>query len=214
MLSNSVAKNRIGIAGYMGAGKSTCAGLLAGLLAGGKTPVRVIDADLEAKLMMNGDESIKRRLAAAFGASVVDENSIVFDALGKAAFASVKAMRMLNSIVHPALVGRLHSLVNACQGPCILDAALIPMWGIDSWFDLCLWVTAAPSVRKQRIMTKTGLAPEQIALRMSVQETLVRVPDGPPWTMVGNEGPLDDLGRRIAAFRHLQGEQREIRFPA
>jgi dephospho-CoA kinase len=185
----SVSKSRIGIAGYMGAGKSTCAGLLACAT----TRVRVIDADREAKLMMNGDESIRRQLAAAFGASVIHENSIGFGQLGKAAFASVRAMRMLNSIVHPALVKRLHDLVFAGPDPCILDAALIPMWGIASWFDLCLWVTADPVLRRERLMAKSGLMPEQITMRMSVQETLVRVPDGQPWTIVGNEGSIDDL---------------------
>jgi hypothetical protein len=95
--------------------------------------------------------------------------------------------------------------VFADPDPCILDAALIPMWSIESWFDLCLWVSAAPSLRKQRIIAKTGLVPEQIALRMSIQETLVHVPDGPLWTMVGNEGPRDELRNRIAGFRQ-QGE--------
>jgi dephospho-CoA kinase len=209
MSPNSVAEGRIGIAGYMGAGKSTCARLMAGheagALAGAKTSVLVIDADLEAKLMMNEDEPIRRQLAATFGPSVVDENSVGFGQLGKAAFASVQAMHMLNSIVHPALVKRLHDLVFAGPDLCILDAALIPMWGIETWFDRCLWVTAPPSIRKARIMAKTCLAPEQIALRMSIQETLVHLPDGPMWTMVSNEGSLDDLRDRIAGFR-LPGE--------
>jgi dephospho-CoA kinase len=183
----------------MGAGKSTCAGLLAGAAS------RIIDADHEAKLMMNGDDSIKRQLAAAFGPSVIDENSVGFGPLGTAAFASVEAMRMLNSIVHPALVNRLHDMVFSGPGPCILDAALMPMWGIESWFDLCLWVTASPKLRRERIMAKSGLAFRQITLRMSVQEALVNVPDGPQWTIVGNEGSLDELRDRLAGHRQQPG---------
>jgi dephospho-CoA kinase len=194
MSPNSVTRNRIGIAGYMGAGKSTCAGLLAAAGA------RVIDADREAKLMMNGDESIRRQLAAAFGASVIDEYSVGFGMLGKAAFASVKSMRLLNGIVHPPLIKRLHDLVVAGSSSCILDAALIPMWGIEAWFDLCLWISTPKPLRVIRIRAKTGLPPEEIAPRMSVQEALVSVPSGPQWRHIRNEGSINDLQNQLAGL--------------
>jgi dephospho-CoA kinase len=187
MSPNSKAIRRIGIAGYMGAGKSTCACFLAG------THVRVIDADHEAKLLMNHDESIRKQVAAVFGASVVEEGSLCFERLGQAAFASARSMQALNAIVHPALVRRLHDLVFAQGAPCVCDAALIPMWGIEAWFERCLWVTATPSLRMERVKTKTGLSPELIAARMSVQEALVRVPGGPQWTHILNDGSFEDL---------------------
>lgn len=199
MSPNSETVRRIGIAGYMGSGKSTCAGLMAGRKAG--AAMRVIDADHEAKLMMNGDDSIRERLETAFGGSVVDGNSVRFGQLGKAAFASVEAVRQLNSIVHPPLVKRLRNLVYARTAPCILDAALIPMWGIEAWFDRCLWVTASPECRMERTRSRTGLSPEQIRLRMSVQEALFCAPTGPLWIIVENEGSLDELRNRIAGLR-------------
>jgi dephospho-CoA kinase len=193
----------------MGAGKSTCAGLMAGLTAGPETRVSVIDADQEAKRMMNGDESIKRRLAAAFDASVIHGNSVVFGRLGKAAFASVQTMRILNSIVHPPLVKRLEGLLSLEAAPCILDAALIPMWGIESWFDRCLWVTAPPSLRIARTKAKTGLPLEQISLRMKVQEALFGPPaSGPQWTIVENDGSLDELRDRIAGLHVLRLDEK------
>jgi dephospho-CoA kinase len=203
---------RIGIAGYMGSGKSTCAGLMAGLMAGltagRNTRVSVIDADREAKLMMNNDKSIRRQLAAAFGPSVADENSVDFGRLGRAAFASVQALRLLNGIAHPPLVKRLEKLVSASTLPCILDAALIPMWGIEAWFDRCLWVTASPQRRMERALRKTSISPEQIRLRMSLQEALLTEPAGPEWTIVENEGSLDELRTRIAGLRIPPGDIR------
>jgi dephospho-CoA kinase len=195
MSPNSDTISRIGIAGYMGAGKSTCAGLLA------TTGMRVIDADREAKLMMNGDESIRRQLAAAFGDEVIDENSVGFGMLGKAAFASVKSMRLLNTIVHPPLINRLHDLVVAGSVSCILDAALIPMWGIEAWFDLCLWISTPKPLRVIRVRAKTGLPPGQIAPRMSVQEALVSVPSGPQWRHIRNEGSESDLQNQLAGIQ-------------
>jgi len=195
MLQNRESFGRIGIAGYMGAGKSTCAHYLAG------PETCIIDADREAKLMMAGDESIRRQLASAFGASVLHETSVEFGALGKSAFSSVQSIRTLNGIVHPALVERLRTRVDAIAGPCILDAALIPLWGIESWFDLCLWVTAEPQLRSRRVREKTGLGPDAIALRMSIQEAVVNVPSGPRWTHISNSGSLVDLEQRLEGLR-------------
>jgi dephospho-CoA kinase len=198
--NSETAFGRIGIAGYMGSGKSTCAGFIAGL-AGPKARVSVIDADGEAKLMMNRDESIRRRLVATFGASVVDDNGVGFGELGKAAFASVETIRQLNGIVHPPLVKSLLSLMSGQPVPCILDAALIPLWGIEDWFDRCLWVTASPQLRLERTRAKSGLPPEQIRVRMSVQEALFGAPRGGSWISIENEGSLDELFDRIAGLQ-------------
>ena len=201
MSPNSEIVRRVAIAGYMGAGKSTCAQLLA------SPNARIIDADREAKLLMDSDESIKRRLAAAFDVSVIDGNSVEFERLGKAAFASVRTMRILNGIVHPSLVTRLEGLLSLEAGPCILDAALIPMWGIESWFDRCLWVTAPRSLRRARTKAKTGMPLGQINLRMKVQEALFGPPAaaaGPLWTIVENDGTLEELRIRIAGLHVLR----------
>lgn len=191
MSLNRTLIRRIGIAGHMGAGKSTCAGYFA------HARLRIIDGDREAKLLVSHDEAIKQRLALTFGASVITGGSVDFRELGKAAFASVQSMRTLNAIVHPALVQRLKDMVFDQSAPCVLDAALIPPWGIDSWFDLCLWVTASPQIRRARVLAKTGLSPDQISIRMSVQESLIGVPTGDRWLHVENEGSLDDLETRL-----------------
>jgi dephospho-CoA kinase len=191
MLQNRESFRRIGIAGYMGAGKSTCARHLAGSRA------RIIDADREAKILMTGDASIRRQLATSFGVPVTGSASLDFDALGKAAFSSVQSMRMLNGIVHPALVKRLRDRIDEQSGPCILDAALIPLWGIEAWFDRCLWVTAEPHIRSHRVQQKTGISQDTIALRMSIQEALVNVPSGPRWMQIGNNGSFLDLEEQL-----------------
>jgi dephospho-CoA kinase len=197
--NSETAFGRIGIAGYMGSGKSTCAGFIAGL-AGPEARVSIIDADGEAKRMMNRDESIRRRLATSFGATVIHDSAVGFGELGKAAFASVETIRRLNGIVHPPLVKHLQELVTGQRVPCILDAALIPLWGIEDWFDRCLWVTASPQRRLERTRAKSGLSAEQIRARMSVQEALFGAPGGGSWIIVENEGSLDELRGRIAGL--------------
>jgi dephospho-CoA kinase len=195
MSNNNSRIIRIGIAGRMGAGKSTCAALLAG------SRYRIIDADREAKLLMNSDASIMRRLAEVFGPSVTNGNTVYFSKLGAIAFASVEAMQMLDTIVHPPLIARLHGLVFSDNRPCILDAAIIPQWKIEQWFDLRFWVVASPSIRLARVQAKTNLPPERIKMRMSVQETILNTPVDPGWTLVKNEGTLDELQNQIERFQ-------------
>jgi dephospho-CoA kinase len=179
---------RIGVAGYMGAGKSTCAALCAEMRG-----MRIVDADAEAKLLMENDTRIRDELALAFGPRVAGREAVDFSALGSVAFSTTGDMQKLNRIVHPPLVRRLRDLVLSRPGPCILDAALIPLWSIDDWFDCLLWVRASPRVRLKRVCERTGLPEDRVRQRMHVQEALMSEPSGPNWTFVNNEGMRDDL---------------------
>ena len=152
-MSRTADKNRrIGIAGYMGAGKSACAARLSERLG-----LRVIDADAEAKMLMKNDKNIKRKLLRAFGPSIVKDGVLSFTSLSKRVFSSVREMRQLNAIVHPPLLDKIHTLLFSPGQSAILDAALIPLWDIEGWFGRCLWVEAPASLRSRRLRKKTGL---------------------------------------------------------
>jgi dephospho-CoA kinase len=112
----------IGVTGYMGAGKSTCAARIGATLG-----ARIIDADAEAKKLMQNDDRIRRDLESAFGPSVVAPSGVSFDALSALVFSSAARMRRLNDIVHPPLLDKLRALIVSLKEPVILDAALIPL---------------------------------------------------------------------------------------
>jgi len=171
---------RTGIAGYMGAGKSTCA---RSFESGG---VLVIDADAEAKLIMSQSREVQDGLRAAFGDSVIGEEGLRFDILGRAAFESVQSLRKLNAVTHPVLVGHIDRLVRDCEKPlCILDAALIPIFGIESGFDLCVWVEAPFDVRYRRLKTKlAGMDEAELTRRMRLQEEIMPVPAAGRWAKI------------------------------
>ena len=75
---------KIGVAGYMGSGKSRCAEYLS--RRGGS----IIDADSLAKGMMNSSPAIKKSLSESFGNDVVVEDRILFDVLGGVVFITVQ----------------------------------------------------------------------------------------------------------------------------
>jgi dephospho-CoA kinase len=174
---------RIGLAGYMGAGKSTCARSFA------SEDALIIDADAEAKRLMAESHEIQETLRAAFGeAAVGTDGRIHSDALGREAFKSVDAILTLNGITHPPLVEYLSPIISSCQKPlCILDAALIPHLGIESWFDMCVWVDAPFETRLKRLIAKRpDMAEAELVKRMRLQEAIMSKPEGGDWMVVGD----------------------------
>lgn len=191
MSQNNPFLPRIGIAGYMGSGKSACA-----MRCAEATGMRIINADAEAKLFMKNDSRIRNELVRVFGPSIDKSGSLDFAALGAAAFASPADMQKLNGIVHPRLLRRLRECVFSQPGPSILDAALIPLWRIEDWFDCCLWVHAPPELRRSRVASKTGMPEAHLRQRMLVQEALMAEPSGPQWVTIANDGTFEELKSR------------------
>ena len=138
---------RIGLAGYIGAGKTTCAQILA------ESGIYQISGDQEAKLLIDRDPQIKGQLIDVFGDSILDEiGAISSKKLGTIVFGSVSQMHKLNAIVHPPLIDHLHRLLSeGLSDVVLLDAALIPLWKIDDWFDVRIWVHASFQCRFSRL---------------------------------------------------------------
>jgi dephospho-CoA kinase len=194
---------KIGVAGFMGSGKSTCARFLA------RHGGFCIDADAVAKELMNSDKNIQNLLLAAFGPSVVVTGAVQFSELGRIAFASRDSLERLNRIVHPPLLDRLrHLTMKAHAGMCILDAALIGLWKIEHWFDRCVWIDAARDVRLNRLRACRGLDPAELELRMALQEELVPEPDAAPWIRIDNNREI--TGVEHALDFHLLGRNRDL----
>jgi dephospho-CoA kinase len=181
---------RIGVAGYMGAGKSTAARMISGAAG------RLIDADAEAKVLMNGSAEIKGDLVAQFGGSVVQDGRILFGELGARVFESLDNLQRLNAIVHPHLVVLLHDKVRRA-GDCVLDAALIPLWRVEHWFDICLWVRSSREIRVRRVAAQTRQDPQRIVHRAILQERLFTEPNSDAWRMIINESSIEDLASML-----------------
>jgi dephospho-CoA kinase len=181
---------RIGIAGYMGAGKTAAARLLSR-----GNAAAVIDADYEAKMIMSGDASLQDLLAAEFGASIIESGRLSFRTLGAVVFTSKAKLMRLNEIVHPLLVQRLRSLLESpAGGSVIVDAAVLPLWKLESLLDTCLWINASFETRLERLKkTRRDLETGILRERMRVQEECLPVPPCPPWRKISNDGSIEEL---------------------
>ena len=186
---------RTGIAGYSGSGKST----VARLLAGPATTAMIIDADAEAKKFIAGDPMLVRRLVDVFGPMIMENNELKFSVLGTMVFSSKDNLLQYNGIVHPPFFPKLQNLINGHgDRPVVLDAALIPLWGIESWFDTCIWVQASFATRLLRVKSRSNNPePGAVENRLCIQEEIMKEPLGRPWVRIENEGRLEDLSRAV-----------------
>ena len=184
----------IGISGYMGSGKSTVAAYLS--RKGGE----IIDVDMLAKQLMNSDDEMRQNLVSAFGEEICPENTLDFSLLGQRAYTSLESLDRLNRIVHPLLLHELSCRRNAaCAGTRVFDAALIPLWHIEEWFDKLVWVEASFEIRLKRLLSKRSLSGDEQQKRMRFQQALFEKPHGALWIEVCNDGTIDQLERRLCS---------------
>ncbi len=158
----------------------------------------VIDADTEAKTMMSTDTTVQTQLSRHFGPDIFQENQLSFSRLGEKAFESPDQLNALNSLVHPSLIALLDRRLQSVSQPLILDAALIPLWHIEHWFDILLWIRARPEKRFERLTEKTHLSENRIIHRMELQESILSEPTTQKWHKIQNEGTKEDLASQLS----------------
>ena len=185
---------RIGIAGYMGAGKSEACRILV------EEGYSIVDGDRLAKKLMRENGSIRGQLKREFGNDAVNEQGIDSRVLGSIVFVDGNQLQRLNDIVHPVLLQWLREILNghAPDAPVAIDAALIPQWHIDEWFDRRIWVHASPEARLQRVCGKRpDLPAAEIRQRMRMQEECLEVPSENTWVFIENDSDVATLRRKL-----------------
>lgn len=175
-------KKIIGVAGYMGCGKSTLSKYWSEYFG-----IERLDADLEAKALMNESSALINRVGESFG--VVVQGKIDFTELGKIVFADKSKLDLLNSIVHPVLIDHIN---DRCAGSAILvDAALLTLWGSRVTLDKALWISAKIDTRVKRICDRNGFDVAAARQRVESQMNLFNPPAAESdWLTVQNDGEL------------------------
>ena len=190
---------KLGIAGYMGAGKSLGADYLAETFGWVK-----IDADKEAKKLMSSSMDIIQAIESTFG--VVHEGVIDSAQLGAIVFSSQKQLLRLNAIVHPPLIEHLKSVQATCEQEgkiSLLDGALLPLWDESALVDSGIWVSAPVAQRLERLVRRTALSTEIVSQRIEAQEHFMPPPASAVWEWLSNDDTILQLQSTLRSWGEL-----------
>ncbi|HZR85040.1 MAG TPA: dephospho-CoA kinase [Candidatus Binatia bacterium] len=187
----------IGLVGGIGSGKSTVAGLLAGL--GGA----VIDADAIGHGVYRAGTPGFEAVVAAFGPEIVGaDGEIDRRRLGAIVFGDEARLRELNGIAHPLIRAEIARRIAALRAEgrspaVVVEAAILLEAG---WRDLVdeVWVVSTGKERViARIEEQRGLSAPDIEARMARQmadATRRAAAD----LVIENDGSLAELEQRVS----------------
>ncbi|MCR5151434.1 MAG: threonylcarbamoyl-AMP synthase [Clostridiales bacterium] len=156
----------IGLTGPIGSGKSTVSSYLAG------KGYYVIDADILARRAVENSEIIEK-IRLEFGDDVFENNVLSRSLLAKKAFSSEENTKKLNCITHPEITRltflQIHKAQDNGFDVCVIDAALMPDWGLRYICDKIICVDAPESIRIERVMKRDNLSLENTMSRINRQ---------------------------------------------
>jgi dephospho-CoA kinase len=159
----------IGLTGQTGAGKSTAAGILAGLGCG------VIDGDALAREAVLPGSPVLAALAQRFGHDIINsDGTLNRGLLASRAFADETARRALNAITHPAITALAAQRAEALCGSraIVVDAAALLESALAALCDHIIVITAPEALRLRRILARDGLTPEAAQTRVRAQRKM------------------------------------------
>ena len=155
---------KVGITGGIGSGKSTVCRMLV------ERGVALYDADSRAKELMASSESLRRALIENFGAETFTAEGLNRAYLAAKVFNDAEQLRLLNSLVHPAVIADFEAWAEVQNGQYVLfESAILFEAGLENRVDSVVAVMAPESVRVERVMARDGHTREQVVARIKNQ---------------------------------------------
>ena len=193
----------IGLTGNIACGKSTVVAVLRELGAA------VCDADAVVHLVQAPDGAAYAPIVAAFGPQILLDATlgqpIDRAALGRIVFGDADQLRLLESLVHPAvreyMVAWLAQQRAAGESVVVIDAIKLIESGWPTICDAVWVVTAPPDQQLARLITQRGMSEADAKARIAAQnsqETKIAVAD----VVIDNGGTIAQT--RAQVERHFQ----------
>jgi dephospho-CoA kinase len=185
----------IGLTGGIGSGKSTVAQLLADLGA------RAIDLDKTGHAVLKKGGGVYHKAVSEFGPGILADNGEIDRAkLGKLVFGSPGALKLLNSITHPAIDALVEKEIEKSRSKgikvLVLEAAAMMENDKTRLVDE-LWITMAPEpAALKRIKERSGYTEEEAKKRIKSQMTdkeRIKMAD----VVIYNNGTMEELKEKV-----------------
>lgn len=158
---------KVGLTGGIGSGKSTVCRLFADL------SVPIIDTDVIARQLVEPGQPALSRLAAAFGAAIVNpDGSLDRARLRQLAFSDPLHKRQLDAIMHPLIFKEMEAQITRLRAIyCLLVIPLLVETQNNYTLDRVLLVDCPEQVQIQRVMRRDKVGREQAMAVIAAQAT-------------------------------------------
>ena len=155
---------KVGITGGIGSGKSTVCRMLA------ERGVALYDADSRAKELMSASAALRNALIENFGAETFNAEGLNRAYLAARVFNDAEQLRLLNSLVHPAVIADFEAWAEEQNGQYVVfESAILFEAGLENRVDVVVAVMAPESLRVERVMARDGHSKEQVMARIKNQ---------------------------------------------
>ena len=155
---------KVGITGGIGSGKSTVCRILA------EHGVAVYDADSRAKELMSSSEALRAALIENFGAECFTAEGLNRAYLAGRVFSDAEQLRVLNGLVHPAVMADFEEWAEAQKGSYVVfESAILFEAKLEDRVDATVAVMAPEELRVERVMGRDGATKEQVLARIHNQ---------------------------------------------
>ncbi|MDH2206352.1 dephospho-CoA kinase [Empedobacter falsenii] len=153
-----------GITGGIGSGKSTAAKFFEEL------GIPVYNSDTRAKTIQNENSEVKVKIIATFGEEAYNENGLNKPFISKQVFQNNEKLKLLNSIVHPAVFQDFEDWKKAQKSDIVMkEAAILIESGSYKDCDVVISVVVDIETRIARTIERDGLSREEILARINNQ---------------------------------------------
>ena len=188
----------IGLTGGIASGKSTVSGMFADM------GIRVIDADIEARIAVGIGEKAYNDIISHFGTAILKENGeINRQKLGSIIFNNEEKRMLLNSIVHPAVRERMAQKRQLAQSAnekaIVMDIPLLFESKLTSLVEMVILVYVNEDTQLQRLMKRNGFSEAEARSRIKSQMPLqdkVNLADA----VIDNGGSLEQTKEQLVGI--------------
>jgi dephospho-CoA kinase len=154
----------IGLTGGIGSGKSTVLELFKIL------GVKTYSADESAKKLVNTDPNLINLIKSSFGNNIYDKGSLNTRKLSKIVFEDTEKLKLLNSIIHPAVARDFKLFLNSINEDYIVkEAAIIFETKSENNYDKIIFIQSPLDIRIERVIMRDNISREEVMKRINNQ---------------------------------------------
>ena len=154
----------IGLTGGIGSGKSTVLELFKIL------GVKTYSADESAKKLVNTEPYLINLIKSSFGDNIYDKGLLNSKKLSKIVFEDKEKLKLLNSIIHPAVAKDFKLFLNSNNEDYIVkEAAIIFETKSENNYDKIIFIQSPLEIRIERVINRDNISREEVMKRINNQ---------------------------------------------